>query len=456
MKKVIFRLMACILVSLIIVFGFSKNALAQDIGDKMDLLLDLKVDLEKVEDIIYTINPKSIITILPEIALIRIENVSEEKKMEILNNDYIVNHVTKSGTLADFEVCDPVIKNLTKNNSNIAFFRGNLAKNLTDEELFDALSWHVDRVTNNRESLKISRGKNVDIALLDSGVDTTHPALQGKINLDKAKSYVIDDESLEDTNGHGTMVAGILSQVAPDATIIPYRVIGDSTGDSMWTIEAIIQATNDGNDLINMSLGTYKSINNVDEKLTIEAFQRATDYANSKGKIVIASAGNEGLDLDQYYENSGFIHLPGSLKGVISVSAENNNNLASYSNYGSMVTFTAPGGDTVVNDGILDINQLIYGLFPTYMDNGLASIGIPQGYAFSVGTSLSTPIVTAGIADLVSVYKENSTTISQDKVISELVSGCIDLGEGGYDHFYGNGLINIYSSLLNISHVLSY
>ena len=122
-------------------------------------------------------------------------------------------------------------------------------------------------------------GEGVRIALIDSGIDPNHPILSGKIDLEDAVSFISEDESIVDTNGHGTMVAGIIAQVAPDAKITPYRVISAASGDSAWTIQAIIQAVDDGNDLINMSLGTYKAADIEDELLTIKAFERAIEYA---------------------------------------------------------------------------------------------------------------------------------------------------------------------------------
>lgn len=451
MKKKTYKNFLGVVAIILVLYLVVTEVSASENEGKMDLLLDSTVDLEQVKTEILEINPDSEVIIIPEIYLIRIEGVNEKEKAKITNNDYIHRFIIEQGTLPSFEVDQYVAKDLSESNSNIQIYNNIDLNRMTEIEFFEKMGWHIDKVTNNRESLELSQGENVSIALIDSGIDTTHPVLQEQINVDKGKSYVEGDADVTDTNGHGTMVAGILAQIVPKAQLVPYRVIGDSSGESLWTIEAIIDAADDGNEVINMSLGTYKATNDTNEAIIIDAFQRAINYAKSKGKIVVASAGNEGRDLDQYYEEDGIIHLPGSLDGVISVSAENNNNLPSYSNYGSDITFTAPGGDMIFNnDGILDLNQLVYCTYPTSMSNGLEALGIPQGYTFSYGTSLSTPAVSAGLASIISIYKKNALPIQSDEIVAVLKDNCVDLGEFGCDRFFGNGLIEINNSLSSI------
>lgn len=86
--------------------------------------------------------------------------------------------------------------------------------------------------------LGLSSGEGVEIALIDSGVDYLHPLLIDKLSLSDARSYISSDNSIGDTNGHGTMVAGVMTQIAPGAKITPYRVISENSGESIWTIEA--------------------------------------------------------------------------------------------------------------------------------------------------------------------------------------------------------------------------
>ena len=84
------------------------------------------------------------------------------------------------------------------------------------------------------------------------------------------------------------------------------------------------------------------------------------------------------------------------------------------------------------------------------MDNGLSNSGIPQGYSFSYGTSLASAEVSAGVADVLAFYKKESLQIVTDKIISALVGGCVDLGEPGYDCYFGNGLLDLEETLNTI------
>lgn len=229
--------------------------------------------------------------------------------------------------------------------------------------------------------------------------------------------------------------------------------MGDSTGESLWTIDAIIQAVKDGNDIINASLGTYKDEDIENDKLIIEAFNRAINYARKNNVIVIASAGNNGLDLSKYYNNEHIKHLPGNIDGVNAVSAVRNKQLTSYSNYGVNIQYCAPGGDLVYLDGKVDLRNWIYCIYPTNLDNGLSHLGVPQGYSFSFGTSFSAPLVSAGAADILSYYRSvrNDKDIKSYEIEDALAKGAEDLGEKGQDSLYGKGKINIYNSLINIT-----
>lgn len=171
--------------------------------------------------------------------------------------------------------------------------------------------------------------------------------------------------------------------------------------------------------------------------------------------IVIASAGNLGLNLDEYYKLEKIKHLPGGINGVNSVSAVLGQKLTSYSNYGSDIKYCAPGGDLVYIDGYLDLDSMIYCLYPTSLDNGLQVLGIPQGYTFSYGTSFSAPIVTAGSADVMSYYRANNIRVKSKDVTKALSKGAEDLGSKGKDKYYGDGQINIFNSLKCISSEVS-
>lgn len=123
---------------------------------------------------------------------------------------------------------------------------------------------------------------------------------------------------------------------------------------------------------------------------------------------MVAASGNSSLDMKETYKTDHILYLPGDIKSVIAVSAVSNNQITTYSNFDPNIQFCAPGGDLAYIDGYVDLNQMMYCPYPTSMDNGLSSIGVPQGYTFSCGTSPSTPAVTAGLADILSCCRKNN------------------------------------------------
>jgi minor extracellular serine protease Vpr len=161
-------------------------------------------------------------------------------------------------------------------------------------------------------------GKGVVVAVLDTGVDYRHPDLGGGkgtgYKVVTGHDYVNDDLDPMDDDGHGTQMAGIIAAngdlkgVAPDATLLAYKVLDSSgAGDTSATIAAIEAAIKEGADIISMSLGGILDTTN---QPLAEAINRALDA----GVIVVAAAGNDGPLI-------GSIRDPGSYERVITVGA---------------------------------------------------------------------------------------------------------------------------------------
>ena len=216
-------------------------------------------------------------------------------------------------------------------------------------------------------------------------------------------------------------------------------------------IEAIIDAANNDNDVINLSVGTYFIKSEKEDKLLIKAYKKAVKYAESKGSVVIASAGNDGFDLDELKELK-IKHLPGGLNNVITVSSNTkNNNLAYYSNFGKEVDFSAPGGSLFDDNGSNNTNEMIITTFPiNQMNTPLdQSLGIPQGYTLTEGTSYAVAQVSATAALIISEYTERTgNKPSVNKVLKYLEKGSSDIGKPGRDNYFGEGKVNAYSSLM--------
>lgn len=232
----------------------------------------------------------------------------------------------------------------------------------------------------------VTTGKDdIVIAILDTGIDDTHPDLRGKV----VKHIKISDTaSAKDVHGHGTHVAGVAAAITnnnigvaggcPRCKLLNVKVMGDNgQGRTSWITEGINAAVAEGADVINISAGTFDDS---------DALRTAVDNAINKGVVVVAAAGNCGDGADTCPDENPPMY-PAYYPEVISVSAiDMNDKKPGYAQYGSTVDVTAPG------DAILS----------TYKDSK---------YAIMNGTSMSSPLV-AGIAGLLLATDYGSSVTS--------------------------------------------
>ena len=199
--------------------------------------------------------------------------------------------------------------------------------------------------------------QTVVIAIVDSGIDLTHPDLAGKLwvnpgeipgnGLDDDNNGYVDDvngwnfvhgtNNISDGNGHGTQVAGVAAAAADDGVgiaglcwncrIMPVRVMADSGVSNYSDIAAgVTYAADKGARVINLSLGGYAYSN---------ALRDAVNYAISKGAVVVGGAGNDNVATPFY---------PAAYENVIAVAATDaDDHKATFSNYGTWVDLSAPG-----------------------------------------------------------------------------------------------------------------
>ncbi|WP_238549765.1 S8 family serine peptidase [Candidatus Nitrosotenuis chungbukensis] len=162
-------------------------------------------------------------------------------------------------------------------------------------------------------------GNGIKVAVIDTGVDYSHPDLFGFGPSGKVVGgydFIENDDSPNDTNGHGTEVAGIIAAngslkgIAPSAKILAYRVSDTGEGvSSDLIIKAIHRAVADGANVINISLGVNRTNERIDE---------AINYAVKKGIVIVTAAGNNGPD-------PSTIGSPGKDPNTITVGATYNN-----------------------------------------------------------------------------------------------------------------------------------
>jgi subtilisin family serine protease len=303
-------------------------------------------------------------------------------------------------------------------------------------------------------------GKGVRIAIIDSGVDQTHPDIAPNLALNlteidqAAYPSACDDGTPQDQQGHGTWTASLAAAaigpgtgqvigVAPAATILNIKVLqrmpaaiagtitladqceaGEASGLLSWVMQGIEDAIANRADVISLSIGATADLSTGDGAGLLAAFNRITYAATQANIVLVASAGNDGLDLS----NPRYVELPAQSRGVLALVASTNpacaqNNvagavcapgpvtLAYYSNFGSPLNaLAAPGGSYPAGDD-LGISGWVRGACSSGKPNTLDGIPSDSTHSFgcfnlghaayvqAMGTSASAPLA-AGVAAL--------------------------------------------------------
>lgn len=184
-----------------------------------------------------------------------------------------------------------------------------------------------------------SLGVGMIVAVIDSGVDTTHPDLSTRIapgGFDfLTNSSTIADPGPGRFTGHGTIIAGLIARAAPGARVLPIRIL-DTAGQSTTFLIArgIYHAIDNGAHVVNVSLGTAAENQDI--------LRLALQEAETRNVLVVAAAGNDNVESPPRFP-AGF-----TTNGAVSVTAVNAASVrAPFSNYGPWVTFSAPGVSVV-------------------------------------------------------------------------------------------------------------
>lgn len=280
---------------------------------------------------------------------------------------------------------------------------------------------YAHQVSNSVEGWKISQGSaDVTVAIVDTGVDGRHPEFKGKLvqgydvyNKDNA------DSAYKDPQGHGTHCAGIAAATAnneigvagfaPNVKIQSVRVLDDNGyGSYAGVAEGMVWAAENGAKVMSMSLGGPSSSNAIEEAIKI---------ALKNDVLPIAAMGNSGNEKPSY---------PAAVKGVMAVAATDSSDKRAYfSQYGSHNAISAPG-------------VKILSTFP------MEKSGMPGiEYGSISGTSMATP----GVAGVAALVRSKFPNLKADQVRSKIEKSADDLGEAGWDKYYGHGRINVGKAL---------
>jgi subtilisin family serine protease len=372
-------------------------------------------------------------------------------------------------------------------------------------------------------SYQYATGAGVTVGVIDSGVDFSHPDIAPNLDVDRSCSFIYDDTptanpaeiangdctnkgAVQDLSGHGTHVASNIAApingvgiagIAPEATIVGLKActeVGYCFADSVAA--ALRYAGDNGIDIVNLSLFAdpylYYCKSEKEQKAILKELEAAARYAQQRGVLIVASAGNQQADLqhpgvddvspdwppgteeERYVKNNCRV-APAELPGVMTVSAtgpvgypDYNLWIADYSSVGmSRVDVTAPGGDYfratgTVQDAVLGAVPIgsdiwngfdpLNAIFPgiTAMDGG-------GGYVYLNGTSMSSPHA-AGVAALVKQMHPKWSPGAVKAAVQrsaqhldcppdwEPLSGGDErercYGDGGRTSFFGHGLVD--------------
>ena len=266
-------------------------------------------------------------------------------------------------------------------------------------------------------------GEGIIVAVIDTGVDGTHPDLVGQTvtGYHARTGALIPAGANSDTDNHGTHVAGIIAArndgrgvvgLAYNAKIMPIVIFDPGFVGTVPAARGIKWAVDNGAKVLNNSWGgaAYS-----------QAIKAAFDYALAQGVVVVASAGNS---------RNTIWFRPASIAGVIAVGASDpHNRKADFSTMGTWLSVAAPGVRVLSSVRTLTIQ---------------AGTGLPLLYDYYDGTSMAGPYVAA----LAALILEKHPTATPYQVRKLIEATALDIGAAGFDVETGHGLIQADKALL--------
>jgi subtilisin family serine protease len=382
-------------------------------------------------------------------------------------------------------------------------------------EPLSGCQWGMRAIQAGPASYAHATGAGVSVGVIDSGVDVTHADVAPNLDLARSCSFIFSDtptadpaevangdcsnkSAIQDLNGHGTHVSTIIAGadngigvvgVAPRATIVALKactIAGFCFADSVAA--ALRYAGDQRLDVVNLSLFAdpflYYCNSEAEQRVILKDLADAARYAQQRGVVIVAAAGNEAADLGHptiddispdWPPDTAVVRevrnncrvAPAEIPGVLTVSAVGVSTLASYSNVGSPVDVTAPGGDAAQTPGTT-FGRILSGWSSTDASGqwealAAANRAVLDGtnrYVWVSGTSMASPHA-AGVAALVkqlhpnwmpgavvAAVRRSATSLScpADWPTAD-PRGCF--GQGGNTSFFGAGMVNALGAASN-------
>ncbi|MGH3136076.1 MAG: S8 family serine peptidase [Gaiellaceae bacterium] len=315
--------------------------------------------------------------------------------------------------------------------------------------------WYLTQSRFYEPWLTLPAFERVPVAVIDSGVDTGHPELAGKVL--GAKSFV-GGSARQDTLGHGTFVAGLIAAgvdngigiagLAPSAELLVAKVVTRSRAIPVEAeAKAIRWAVEHGARVINMSLGGVRDPLDPSRDTYSRLEADAVAYAVSNGAVVVAAVGNS----PDGQASGTYASYPAALPHVLGVSATNDTgDVPDFSNRDRIFNDIAAPGLQIISL----LPRTLTARFPACVEQGYSSCG-PEEYRESQGTSFAAPQVSAAAAVLLSLRP----TLRPEQVSQILRNTTVDLNEStgcsacalGRDAYSGWGRLDMTAAIAALS-----
>jgi len=392
-----------------------------------------------------------------------------------------------------------------------------VAANIGPEPL-SACQWDMRAIgATTSGSYAVNRGHGARVGVIDTGIDLTNSDIMPNVDVANSCVFLYADTptaspseqvtrgdcsnkaALQDLAGHGTHTAGTIaapingrgvSGVAPEATVVVLKA-GTEQGYffTQSVVDALMYAGNQHLDVVSMSFFAdpwlFNCRNDKEQKAIIAAISKAAKYAEQQGVVLVAAAGNDGIDMNHPTTdeispdyppgaavtrpvNNSCVVMPTEIPGVVVVTATGAQNLlAWYSTYGNVTDVTAPGGSRFQTPTFDPNRGRVLSTYSSTAEDLAVEAGLGRlvqdssgnYYAWLNGTSMAAPHA-AGVAALIraahpdmpqgavaAMLRNTATSLSCPSALDpgvEFFGAPVQVCRGGTasNNFYGAGLVN--------------